>query len=66
MLLFDSGARRELLILAGVLVPFESAEQPPVVFDVGVDAAGQPDRVNFLGVRLVEVLVAWVVDQSRV
>ena len=66
MLLLNPGARRELIILAGGFVLFESAKQPPIVLDVGVDGTWQSVRINAIRIRPVEVLVAWVVHKSFV
>ena len=65
VLLLDPYARGKLFILAGGLIAFEGAEQTSIILDVGVDGAGQPVRINVVGVQLVEVLVLRVVEEDR-
>ena len=66
MRLFNTGAGRELLVLTRGGVTVQRAEQPSIIFDVGVDGAREPVRIDAVRVRLIELLVARIVEQRRV
>ena len=64
--LFNTGAGRELLVLSWGVVAVERTEQSAIVLDVGVDGAREPVRIDAVRVRLIELLVARIVEQRRV
>ena len=66
MRLFNTGAGRELLVLSWGVVAVERTEQSAIVLDVGVDGAREPVRIDAVRVRLIELLVARIVEQRRV
>ena len=66
MRLLDAGAGRELLVLTWGDIAVEGTEQTTIVLDVGVDGAREPVRIDAVRVRLIELLVARIVEQRRV
>ena len=66
MRLFHTGAWRELLVLTRGVVAVERTEQPAIVLYVGVDGARESVRIDAVRVRLIELLVARIVEQRRV